>query len=120
MIDTLAIQRGLTEAFIARDPVDVVFIRTTGSDDDAGGWIAGTAIPLPAQTLTFVPSNNQLPQRMTVDGQSASPEGTLVGVYDADVVRGDIFSIEGGGVQEIVYVYADRRYRTTAEVVARG
>lgn len=118
----LSVQRQLTSAFIDADYVDVVLYRSGQVSDGAGGFIPGDPVPLASQKVRIITQGStgaDSKARFTADGQQVSPDYVLMGTYDADVERWDIFFLDGREY-EVVFVNQNRQYEVKAEVVYRG
>jgi len=115
----LYVQRLNTEAFIKAWPETLVLNRVQRTSDGQGGFTTTTLPPLPAQTFAVLPQNHQLKDRVTLDGQTVTPDYKVLGYYDADIQRGDWF-LWRGNRYDVVYVYGNRDYETLAEVLYRG
>lgn len=116
----LAAKRRGTRAFIDRDPNRYAVVLSREDLEWSGGSFNRTNLrSLKRQGMVLVPTNQQLPERRTVEGQSLTPEFILIGQHDADIRNGDWFYIEGTKY-EVVFVRPDKTYETVAEVVYRG
>lgn len=114
----LALQRILTNAFVAADEQPIVLVRKTKVQNAAGGWTT-TSTPLPAQNIRMNPLQDAVGQRTTADGKQVTPSYMLVCRHTADVERGDTFTI-GGRRYEVVFVVENRQYQVKAEVAYLG
>lgn len=112
-------QRRSTAAFIAADPIDLALSRPVWSSDGAGGRIADTPLTLNAQRFRLIPQVDAGLFRITADGRQVNPEFRLLGVYDADLQRGDRFDYNGA-TYEVVAIADKRDYQTKAEVTRVG
>jgi hypothetical protein len=115
----LYMQRLNTDAFIKAWPEVLVLNRVLHVSDGQGGFSTTTLPPLAAQTFAVLPQNHQLQDRITIDGQTVTPDYKLLGYYNADIQRGDWF-LWRGNRYDVVYVYGNRDYETLAEVLYRG
>jgi hypothetical protein len=120
----LLAQRRQTVAAIKLDPTTAAFKRRTTVPDNSGGTRPGPVTTLMEQTFTIVEPTTQLPERRTADGVAITPEYVLVGRWDADVLRGDWWFVNGVKY-EIVFVHdnhlpENQRYQVKAEVAQRG
>lgn len=115
----LAIQRKLTASFIAADTMSVVLMRSVPGPDGEGGTVLGAPSPLPAQVMRLIPLQDGAPELMTSDGVQISPTYILMGAWDADMQRGDRFTV-GTGHYEVVSINQNRQYETKGEVAYLG
>lgn len=114
-----AIQRRLTEEFIAAD-VDVIQLtRTPRLSNGAGGRTLGTPEPLSPQRFRLIPSQDGAAERLTADGRAVTPSYNLMGEHNADMERFDEFELDGRRYQ-IVFINANRSYETKGEVAYLG
>lgn len=111
----LEMRRQSTTDFIVAEPFSIVLSRRPLIPDGAGGFKRGPAVALPGQVARLVQSNNQLPLKSTVDGREVQPEFLLVGEWDADVLAGDTFTLDGTRY-EVLFVYPNRTEAARAEV----
>lgn len=88
----LAIQRGLTKAFIDADPVSIVLSRVTRTPLSTGGWKETLAPLAAAQTFRIIPASDRNITLRDSDGQIVSPAFTLLGEWNADLKRNDRFA----------------------------
>lgn len=118
----LAVNRKLTKAFIAFNPVTLVLTPRTKVKKPAGGfgWLDGA--PRAAQVLTLIEqtglSGQPKPVR-TVDGVERIVEFELLGEYGAAIQDWDTFSYQGKD-WEVIDLYFDNGYEVRALVSARG
>ena len=115
----LEAQRKLTKMFIAADALSLVLTRTPKVSDGAGGLKNGTPVNLTAQTLRLNPLQDAVQQRTTADGKQVLPQYMLMGEYNADIARGDTFTLSGRRY-EVVFVLQNKQYQVKAEVYYRG
>jgi hypothetical protein len=108
-----------TKSWLESDGETITLSRVTSIADGAGGFGRDTPTARSPQPVVLESSNRQLPQRRTVDGIEVQPEYTMVGMWDADINRGDWF-YKDGIKYEVVFVDDDKSYQTTAEVIYRG
>lgn len=91
----LAVQRKLTRAFIARQPVTVTLVPRTKVKKPSGGfgWEDGT--PRDPQVMTLIePGSIPLPI-VTVDGVQRETDFELLGEADAVIETNDRFTLDG-------------------------
>lgn len=115
----LAIQRRLTKAFIEADVLPVVLRRSTVTSDGAGGSVQGDPQDLQPQRMRLIPLGDGAKERFTANGEEVRPSYKLLGRYDADMERGDEFTLNGNRY-EIVFVTENRQYEVKGEVAYRG
>jgi hypothetical protein len=115
----LEIQRDLTRSFIAADSLSLALTRTPKVSDGAGGLKNGTPATLTAQTLRLNPLQDAVQSRTTADGKQVLPQYMLMGEYNADLDRGDTFTVDGRRY-EVVFVLQNKQYQVKAEVYYRG
>lgn len=114
----LAVQMGITKAFINADPITISLSRSPRTPDGAGGMTVGTPVALPAQTFRLIPQEDGATARTTSEGETATPEFMLMGNPGCDMQRFDEFTISGRRF-EIVYI-DDRQYEVKGEAVYLG
>ena len=113
-------KRRNTSEYIARDPAAKLL--PLSREDlvwEGGSFNRANLQSLRAQRMLLLATNQQLPERRTVEGQTVTPEYVLLGSWDADIRNGDWFYVDGVKY-EVVFVHPDRSYQTKAEVVYRG
>lgn len=116
----LAAKRRGTKAFIDRDPNKYAIVLSREDLEWSGGSFNRTNLrSLKQQPMVLVATNQQLPERRTLEGQSLTPEFVLIGEYGTDIRNGDWFYLDGVKY-EVVFVREDRSYEVVAEVVYRG
>lgn len=115
----LAIQRSLTKEFVQADNLEVVLYRRSGSGDGAGGTVYGPPVPLAPQVMRLIPQQSGVPERLTANGVAVTPSYALLGTYEADMERGDTFTLDTGRY-EVVFVNANRQYEVKGEVAYLG
>ncbi len=71
----------------------MVFTRTTRVKTSAGGWIDGTTVAGTPQTVRVVAQSPG--RRVTADGAVVIPKYVVIGMPDADMKKGDVFTWEG-------------------------
>lgn len=114
----LKAQRRNSIAFIEADAVWVDLLRAERTDDGAGGFLVGEALPVGAQRLRLLPQEDGATARTTAEGETATPEYMLMGPWNANMKRYDEFELNGVRYQ-IVYI-DDRQYELKGEVVRLG
>lgn len=108
----------LTEYFIDQNPVNVVIRRQSYIPDGKGGRKKDSVRTLPSQrvrkvgTARILGSENQV----TSDGDIEVPQASIIAAYDADIQKGDEFTI-GHSNFMVVKVDHDPPWRTQAGVV---
>lgn len=91
----LQLRRKNLKLYIAMDPVDVTFTRYPEVEDGAGGWVKGSPIIIPTQTMRLVPYKRRLSKLtdMVTPGEIPNAQYSLVSLWNADVQRYDEFQI---------------------------
>jgi len=118
-----SVQRSLTAAFIAADPLTVTLTRRLRVRNDAGGYDEATT-NLPPQTVRLIPSSDRTPQIETADGRNSLPVFTLLAMPDADLKIGDTFRLSDGCEYQlegaIFPMHTESAYEKKAGVIRRG
>lgn len=116
----LVLKRRSYIRFIRDDPIHIQLMRSVKTTTAAGGKVKGLPQALPFQTFRLVPSSGRNEQAgETSEGQVERSKMTLVGVYNADVQKGDIFEWDGEWYR-VVSVDVDHEVRTAAGLVEHG
>lgn len=118
----LPLNRKLTKAFIAFNPVTVVLTPRARVKKPAGGfgWQEGTARDPQVMTVIEQTGLSGQPKPLrTVDGVERVVEFELLGAYGATIARDDVFSYQGKD-WEVIDLYHDNGYEVRALVSARG
>lgn len=106
-------------AYIAADPTDISFVPRQRVSDGAGGFKWSNPPALAPQRWRLITSGNTAVTRRTADGLTVTPELTIMGPWNADIVEGWQFSVEGR-LHEVVFVLPDVKHCRLAEVIRRG
>jgi hypothetical protein len=114
----LAVQIGLTKAFINADPITVQLLRRPRTPDGAGGMTIGEPVAQAPQVFRLLPQEDGATARTTANGESATPEFMLMGSPGVNMQRFDQFVLTGRRF-EIVYI-DDRQYEVKGEAVYLG
>lgn len=115
----LSVQRKLTAAFIATQPVELVLTPRVRERQPTGGtkWVEQT--PRPPQTLRLVePGGYPAPVR-TADGKERVVEYMLLGMPEDTIGVYDVFEAFGDR-WEVVFLYHENGWETRAEVARHG
>lgn len=115
----LAAQRLLTKAFVNADYLTVTLYRGQVTSDGAGGTVVGAPAPLAPQRMRLIPLADGAQERMTANGRAVTPSYMLLGLYDADMERGDQFTVNGRRY-EVVFLNENQQYEKKGEVAYRG
>lgn len=115
----LQAQRRLSAYFIEADGILVALQRQPRTADGAGGTSVGDAVPLAAQAFRLLPQEDGATARTTSEGETATPQFMLMGAYDCDMARFDLFTLDDGRRFEIVYI-DNRQYEIKGEAVFLG
>jgi len=93
----LKVMRRQLDAFIQADPRTIVFTRQTKVDSGAGGWVQGPEVHTNPQQFRLVPFKRRLTQQEqnTQDGDVPLIPYVLVGYWNSDVERDDLFTLSG-------------------------
>jgi hypothetical protein len=113
----LKVQRKISAAFIAADPVIVILERHNRIGDGAGGFRSVT-VPQPPQRFRLIPQEDGATARVTAEGETATPEFMLMGEYDCNMQRFDEFELNSTRFQ-VVYI-DNRQYEIKGEVIRLG
>lgn len=115
----LAVQRALTQAFVAADASTLTLWRSEWQNDGAGGVVRLDPEPLAPQQLRLQPREDGGSPRTTADGEQVVPTYTLIGLHTADMKRWDTFAKDGVRY-ELAFVYENTQYEVKAEVFYHG
>ncbi len=110
----LPLLRRNIDVFIKADPALIELKRSTKVETPAGGWTETFSI-LPPQEFRLVPFKRRLTAQEvnTQDGPIPRLSYTLVGRYNVDVEKGDIFDLNDDRWRVVgVEPNTDRRERT--------
>jgi hypothetical protein len=124
----IAVKRRNTTAFIDENPVWVQFIRPVINDNNQGGKEQVDSITLLPQKVRLVPEsirNVSFGGLGSQAGPQTSVSVSMIAEWDADVQRGDYFTVpESNFVYSVVYMYdkfeLPRLYETRAGLMERG
>jgi hypothetical protein len=91
----IGLRRRSLSAYIAADPIEIVFTRYPRIDDGAGGWRRGTPVEVGPQIMRLVPYKRRLSSLtdMVTAGEIPNVQYSLLALYDADVQRYDEFQL---------------------------
>lgn len=118
MID-LATNRKLTKDFIDALPVELVLTPRARVRKPAGGYGWEDQTPRAPQTMTLIePGGDQRPT-VTADGIERVVEFELLGEWNAEMARGDVFTHQGKD-WELVEIFYENGYERRALVSGRG
>lgn len=115
----LAVQRDLTTAFIAADPNNTVLMRQARTANGSGGWVLGPPVALPSQVTRLIPLQSGATERHSQDGKLVQPTYALLAEWDADMQRGDKFTLNGRRY-EVVFINENQSYELKGEVIYLG
>jgi hypothetical protein len=124
----IAIKRRNTEAFIDENPTMVEFIRPVIASNANGGKEQVGETTLPPQKVRLVPEsirNVSFGGLGSQAGPQTAVSVSMIALFDADVQRGDYFSVPGSTfVYTVVYMYdkfeLPRQYEIRAGLMERG
>jgi len=115
----LGVQRRLTHAFIAENPVALTLTPRSRVKQPAGGWAWEDAEPRTPQTMTLIEPTSWPRPTVTADGVERSVDFTLLGDWDSVVAVDDWF-LHGGATWEVVEVAYFNGWETRALVSRRA
>ena len=118
----LPLNRKLTKAFIAANPVTLVLIPRTKVKKPAGGTTWENGSPRDPQILTLIEQtglSGQPKPVVTVEGIERVVEFVLLGEWDCQMETGDVYSFQGKD-WEVVGLFYDNGYEKRGLVSARG
>lgn len=111
------VEREQTEQFIDQNPTMITFTRNTKVPDGAGGGTY-TPTPLPPQKVRVIAQSRLVSvERRNVHGATVRPDMNLLALWDADIQRGDTFSLNNMDM-EVIWVNV-LPYEVMAEVAVR-
>lgn len=114
--------RSLTTAFIWQRPVTLVLTPRKRVKRPAGGFGWESLPPRGPQVMTLIEQGTvggQPKPNFTVDGIVRVVEFELLGEWDAQIARDDVFTYQGRD-WEVIDLFIDNGYETRALVSARG
>lgn len=116
----LLAQRRVTKQFIDVVPTTVTLIPHERVKKPAGGFVFEARAPRAPQVMTIIePGGNQPRPLVTADGVDREVDFELLGEWDAQMARRDVFYHQGKE-WEVVEMFYDNGYETRALVSARG
>lgn len=86
-------QRHNTKAFINSDPSQIVLHRKEKIFLSDGGFKWSLAVPQPLQIMRLIPSQDAMPEVQTPDGVTLTPSYVLLGEWDCNMKRWDLFTL---------------------------
>lgn len=119
---TDATNRRLTKAFIDANPVTLTLVPREKVKKPAGGYTYQDGLARDPQVMTLIEQTGLAGQptpRITVDGVDRVVEFMLLGEWDCQMARFDVFSYQGKD-WEVVDLFYDNGYERRALVAARG
>lgn len=115
----LAAQRRITADFIDRDYDMVTLTPRTQARSTTGGFTWTNGVPRAPQKFHFIERvSNAQPRTRVVGGEQREEDVTLLGLWDAQIVVHDIFTLKGTD-WEVVAVH-DNDYEIRATVIHYG
>lgn len=117
----LELQRRITTAFIATQPVSLVLIPRTKVQQPGGGfkWVEADPSTIEPQTLRLIEPSTKFDIITTEDGRQRYIEFILLGEWDAVINRDDIF-FHQGKYWEVVQLYFHNGWEHRAKVAQYG
>lgn len=115
----VSIHRLNTTAFIRADPSHVILDRKEKIPLSDGGYRWTSPIPQPLQIMRLIPSSDAMPEVQTADGVTLVPSYVLLAEWDANMERGDKFSLYGANyeiVSPIRPLHTDNPYYRKGDV----
>lgn len=118
----MAVQRQLTTAFIATQPIVIEMVPRTKVKQPGGGFIWQEQTARTAQTFRLVESSSSVPPRPVTgsNGQIRQMDFQLLGEWDAEIGRYDIFTLEDGEWWEVAELYHFNGWERRASVIKHG
>jgi hypothetical protein len=86
----------------------------------AGGFLPQGVVDIYEQEMRLIPTNSLGISRERIEGTVLTPSWVLVGEYNAEMRKGDMFFMPDGTIAEVVLVEEKRLYQTKGEVVIHG
>ena len=117
-MQTDALHIKATQAFINENPEAIVLTRRAKVEQPSGGFRYNAGAPLAAQTMRKVAIGRvgAVTERVTEDGRTVMPSAVLICMPDADIARGDLFTLDGVP-HEVVFIGKRPKWRISAEVI---
>jgi hypothetical protein len=114
------IQRKLTTDFIEADALEIQLLRAAKTDNGSGGYEFSDPAPVGGlQRFRLIPLQDGTTERYDANGKQVFPQYMLMGQFDADMERWDVFELNGDRYQ-IVHINQNRQYETKGEVAYLG
>jgi hypothetical protein len=117
----LALQRSLTARFIEADPLEIQLLRESRVSNGSGGYDTAED-PAPVgglQRMRLIPLGDGATERLTADGKAVTPNYMLLGSWDSNMQRWDLFELNGIRYQ-IVFINQNTQYQKKGEVAYLG
>lgn len=117
----LDVQRRLTDAFIARQPVTIILVPHTRTRTPSGGYDDLPGTPRAPQDMTIVqPPDPDFPV-FGPDGRERRSTYELIGKWDAVIGLYDRFTVPGqSGEWKVTQLYFDNGWEKRAQVSQIG
>ena len=116
----LQIHRDNTAAFIAADPVTLLLRRKVKVPIADGGYSSSWVPLFDTEVFRLIPLSDINPQVQTIDGVQLVTTYVLLGTWDADMKRGDRFTLNGADFQIVSPIRpehtVDSRYEKKGDV----
>lgn len=112
----LAMQRTLTEKFIADDPTQIELMPRSRVATGTGGYIYQNGLPRASQTVKMVLLSSDQRPTVTVAGVERVADYHLIGRWDMQIAVGDTWDAEDGTTWEVLGFTEGWDYMTKAFV----
>jgi hypothetical protein len=118
--DEIDIQRRITMAFIDSRPIMITLVPRVRAKQPTGGFAFQELAPRPPQKMRLIESSGGLPVFITgSDGIQRELEMILLGRWDCDLEKYDVFSYSGQSY-EVAQLYFFNGWEQRAEVIKFG
>lgn len=110
----------ITDQFINENPSIVIIIRRTKTATPGGGHVWSNPTPQISQVMRKVPQGRSMGERSVVtssNGKEVVPTWLLMGYFDANIQRFDLFTIDGTDYEVLSVGRKPLMQRTVAEIV---
>ena len=119
----LEVNRRATLAFIAADVVRLSLREMKKVPNGSGGFKYDEQPAREPQSFRLIPQQDVMPTIQTLDGVQVTPTFVLMGEFNADIRRWDVFELNGHKYQVVSPIRPEHsvesRYFTKADVARR-